>query len=40
MEKVSFNTALGAFEGFDIWGHAKDKILQSRDIFFRRLATQ
>jgi len=40
LEKVSFDKAFGAFEGFNIWGHAKDKILQSRDIFCARLATQ
>jgi hypothetical protein len=39
LEKVSFNKAFGAFEGFDIWGHAKEKILQSRDIICQRLAT-
>ncbi|PWN39128.1 hypothetical protein IE81DRAFT_49071 [Ceraceosorus guamensis] len=39
LEKVQFDKAFGAFEGFDIWGHARDKILQSRDIFCRRLAT-
>ena len=37
LEKVSFSKALGAFEGFDIWGHAKEKVLQSRDLFCRRL---
>ena len=37
LEKVSFTQAFGAFEGFNIWGQAKEKILQSRDIIVRRL---
>ncbi|PWN31424.1 uncharacterized protein FA14DRAFT_114441, partial [Meira miltonrushii] len=32
LEKVQFTKAFGAFENFNIWNHAKEKILQSRDI--------
>lgn len=40
LENVSFNKAFGAFEGFDVWGHAKEKVFQSRDIVVQRLQTQ
>ena len=40
LEKVEFSKAFGAFENFNIWNHAKDKILQSRDIICRRLEVQ
>lgn len=40
LEKVSFDKAFGAFEGFNVWGHAKEKVMQSRDIIIGRLHIQ
>jgi hypothetical protein len=37
LEKVEFDRAYGAFEGFDVLGHAKEKVFQSRDIVLKRL---
>ncbi|KAL7006518.1 hypothetical protein EMMF5_003939 [Cystobasidiomycetes sp. EMM_F5] len=37
LENLNFSRAFGAFEHGDIWGHAKEKILQSRDIVIKRL---
>lgn len=40
LEKLQFTKAFGAFENFDIWDHAKDKILQSRNIICLRLGAR
>lgn len=40
LENIHFTKAFGAFENFDIWNFAKDKILQSRDIICERLEVQ
>ncbi|KAK9900243.1 hypothetical protein P389DRAFT_9896 [Cystobasidium minutum MCA 4210] len=37
LETVHFERAFGAFEGFDVWGQAKEKVMQSRDIIIGRL---